>query len=195
MGRLSASARPKTCKATTTRHQAPPGHSGQSKGQAPASVNHPGKTCLFCGQRHPMLKSKCPAYWKACNKCGKANHLSTCCPTSKKPARKVNAVGHDRVIKEATPLIPMSTMYTTGLQPVHYLRRDDIVPGKAVKFRLDTGAAANVLPLSILAPGTKVKPSSKILKTYDGSTLSTKGTAKVNLINPQTRAVTPRNHL
>ena len=32
----------------------------------------------------------------------------------------------------------------------------------------------NVLPRSVLVLGTKVKPSSKILETYDGSTLSTK---------------------
>ena len=49
MGRRSASARRKTYKTTTTRHQAPLGHSGQGKGQAPATVDHPGKTCLFCG--------------------------------------------------------------------------------------------------------------------------------------------------
>ena len=62
-----------------------------------------------------------------------------------------------------------------------------LVSGKAVKFQLDSGAAVNVLALSVLAPGTKVKPSRKSLKTHDDSTLSTKGTAQVNLINPQTQ--------
>ena len=142
-----------------------------------------------------MLKSKCPPYGRACNKCGKANHFSTCCLTSKKPARKVNAMGHDTGHQEGDT----ADTYVYHVHDSNYnlstIYAKMLVSGKAVKFQRDTGAAVNVLPRSILAPGTKVKPSSKILKTYDGSTLSTKGTAKVMQPYQPSDAVTPRNHL
>ena len=38
------------------------------------------KLCKFCGQKHVMLKSMCPAWRKTCNQCHLKNHFSQSCP-------------------------------------------------------------------------------------------------------------------
>ena len=50
VGRRFTSARAKTYKITTTKYQAPPGHSGQSKGPAPATVNCPTRPVCSVGR-------------------------------------------------------------------------------------------------------------------------------------------------
>ena len=101
----------------------------------------------------------------------------------------MNAVGHDTDHQEGDPADTYVYHVHDGSYNPSTIYAEMLVSGKAVKFQLDKGVAVNVLPLSLLAPGTKIKPSSKILNTYDGSTLSaTKGTAKVNRINPQVQS-------
>ena len=51
-------------------------------------------------------------------------------------------------------------------------------------FLLTSGAACNILPLSKLPPGTCLQKTQKVLRTYNGSTLPTEGSAKVNLVHP-----------
>ena len=46
------------------------------------------KTCKYCGKTHPMQKELCPAYGKFCSKCGKPNHFSTVCMSSKETRRQ-----------------------------------------------------------------------------------------------------------
>ena len=72
----------------------------------------------------------------------------------------------------------------------HAIYAEMVVGGKAVKFQLDSGAACNLLPLSALPQGTSLQPSGKVLKTYNGATLATHGTAEVTLIN----LVTQQHH-
>ncbi len=37
--------------------------------------------CCFCGQRHELIKTKCPAFGKNCKKCEKSNHFAEKCIT------------------------------------------------------------------------------------------------------------------
>ena len=47
------------------------------------------KTCKYCGKTHPMQKELCPAFYgKFCSKCGRPNHFSTVCMSSKETLRK-----------------------------------------------------------------------------------------------------------
>ena len=59
-----------------------------------------------------------------------------------------------------------------------------MVSDKPTKFLVDSGAACNILPLSMLPPGAKLQPATTVLRTYNGSTLPTEGTAEVSLENP-----------
>ena len=38
--------------------------------------------CRYCGQRHELIKTECPAFGKICKKCGKSNHFAEKCMTS-----------------------------------------------------------------------------------------------------------------
>ena len=62
------------------------------------------KTCKYCGKMHPMQKELCPAYGKFCSKCGKPNHFSTVCMSSKETRRTWGKQSSDsrRNVKRAT---------------------------------------------------------------------------------------------
>ena len=38
------------------------------------------RECKFCGHKHEMVKSKCPALGKICNLCKRNNHFAAKCP-------------------------------------------------------------------------------------------------------------------
>ena len=62
------------------------------------------KTCKYCGKTHPMQKELCRAYGKFCSKCGKPNHCSTVCMSSKETRRQQWNQSSDnrRDVKRAT---------------------------------------------------------------------------------------------
>ena len=63
-----------------------------------------------------------------------------------------------------------------------------MVSNKPTKFLVDSGAACNILPLLVLPPSVKLQPArTQQLRTYNGSTLPTEGTAEVSLVNPATQ--------
>ena len=139
-----------------------------------------------------MLKSQCPAYQKTCHSCGEKKHFSPCCPKSKRSASKVNALsledkGHLEGAAAVDSQIYQVNEGDSRQHNPHAIYADMVVGGKAVKFQLDSGAACNVLPLSALPQGTSLQTSGKVLKTYNGATLATQGTAEVTLINPVTQ--------
>ena len=43
------------------------------------------RTCKYCGGTHPLQKELCPAYGKFCSKCGKPNHFSVVCLSTRGP--------------------------------------------------------------------------------------------------------------
>ena len=55
----------------------------KSKSLSDARQKESNKTCKYCGKTHPMQKELCPAYGKFCSKCGRPNHFSTVCMSSK----------------------------------------------------------------------------------------------------------------
>ena len=178
--RHAAGPRPKFVKTAATKHQSTLSQRGQPHSQ-------PDKTCLFCGRKHAMLKSKCPAYGKKCHNCGQPNHFTPCCPKLKKPA--VNAVsqadtGH--LQGDASADSHICHVGTRQHNP-SAIYAEMMVSDKTTKFLVDSGAACNILPLSMLPPGTKLQPATTLLRTYNGSTLPTEGTAEISLENPATQ--------
>lgn len=172
------------------------GHKSVASGQSNGPHR---KTCLFCGRHHPMVKSKCPAYGATCNSCGEKNHYSSCCKKSKKP---VNAVSDDTVQGQGAAALAVNPSSTStsvtlfddnhvyvvsGNKSPNAIFAEMHVGGKSIKFQLDTGAAVNILPLSAVPAETTLRPSTHVLKTYDGSTLLPKGAADVRMDNPMTQ--------
>ena len=60
----------------------------KSKSLNDARQKESNKTCKYCGKTHPMQKELCPAYGKFCSKCGRPNHFTTVCMSSKETLRK-----------------------------------------------------------------------------------------------------------
>ena len=62
------------------------------------------KTCRYCGKTHLMKKELCPAYGKFRSKCGKPNHFSSVCMSSKETRRQRCNKSSDsrRDVKRAT---------------------------------------------------------------------------------------------
>ena len=60
----------------------------KSKSLNEARPKETNKTCKYCGKTHPMQKELCPAFGKFCSKCGKSNHCSTVCMSSKETRRQ-----------------------------------------------------------------------------------------------------------
>ncbi|XP_043218728.1 uncharacterized protein LOC122380042 [Amphibalanus amphitrite] len=65
-------------------------HSEQTDNLAAVSGHNrsqPTRKCKFCGRDHPMVRSRCPAWGKACLVCGQANHFacSTICGSRRPP--------------------------------------------------------------------------------------------------------------
>ncbi|KAJ8018017.1 hypothetical protein HOLleu_44230 [Holothuria leucospilota] len=111
--------------------------------------------CKKCGTRHNP--GECPAYGEIC-RCQKKGHFARCC--FQNPERKIGAVGAQCDAKqyesmtedEETTGLFLDTIYMNSLN--NTLVEDDwmadIKLGKRkVRFKLDTGAQANILPLRV----------------------------------------------
>ena len=154
------------------------------------------KQCKYCGYKHLMLKSHCKAVGKTCSSCSQQGHFSSCCPQTKKFGRGVHAIDAAEVDQVED---------TAADNYVHHLRDNShtpaatsiyaqmLVQNKPVRFQLDTGSAVSILPLALVPDGVTLKPSTKVLRTYDGTKLSPAGTVMMTLVNPQTQQQHPIN--
>lgn len=141
------------------------------------------KNCGYCGRRHN--KGNCPAYGKECSKCGRSNHFANVCKTSSKNRQQsndktVNAINEDSDSSSITDF----TVYSIANK--NEKSRDKwfvslMLDGTNVKFRMDSGADANVLPVKYLNnPRRQLKQSViKLLKGYAGGASKVIGEAKL----------------
>lgn len=130
--------------------------------------------CKYCSYVHePRL---CPAFGKACKKCGKKNHFAKVCNSAKKSV--------DNVINQTTgsrtDTDDFDILSVNGERGKE--KRDWMVTAKIgsheARLKVDTGAQANLLPLSMykrLRLSTPLEPSSTTLRSYGGATLEHMG--------------------
>ena len=124
--------------------------------------------CDRCGLSH--RRGQCPAYGKRCFQCGGMNHFSTLCRT-----RKVSAVTRGK--SHAVGGVNKTDRETNS----DYLR-NLCVNGSSVKFKVDTGSQANIIPwtiFKILQYTPKLKPTKSKLVSYSGDTIPTLGCCKL----------------
>ena len=101
------------------------------------------ENCKYCGRDHP--RRKCPAYGKACNKCGKKNHFSNVCKaTSTGKTKPVSAVVDDNSVSDdiayaVKPVKSASEWIITVM-----------CDKKPLKLKVDTGASCNLIPKSTM---------------------------------------------
>ena len=146
------------------------------------------RTCTNCGSYHDKSRV-CPAKGKKCNLCHKYNHFAKVCRSTK--SKKVHTAaasdGEDSV-DDPEPTSRSSKFYveTVGKgQPdktPDQVFTDVKIGTQTVKFKLDTGAQVNVLPLKVFQgkfPQVKLLKTDHRLYGYSGKPLQVKGMCRL----------------
>ncbi|MDY6787809.1 MAG: retroviral-like aspartic protease family protein, partial [candidate division WOR-3 bacterium] len=139
--------------------------------------------CKFCGLRHPMVKSKCPAVGKKCSSCGQLNHFAKKCSAGKKkPAKHVRHVQEDDQLSSDSDSVGMIGLVNGKSKEFNAKLK---VQGRTITFLLDTGASSSLLPESCVDVENLNLGPPKILKMWNGSSEMSVGTAKLTVVNPK----------
>ena len=118
----------------------------KSRKPSTANPNHAGtkiKQCRFCGFDH--LKGKCPAYGKECRKCSRRNHFASRCP--EKSVNDVERGAENRSVDSLFVGTVLSQRPPNSWTCTLVLGAGD--SRKPVSFKVDSGAEADILPISV----------------------------------------------
>ena len=135
--------------------------------------------CGYCGRKHKREKGACPAYGKTCHACRGRNHFSTSC------RQKVVNAADNASDDERDDGSDSDTVYALNGRRDKRLYARLEIDGQPIRFLLDCGATANVLPRR-LAQQLKLrwKPTRTKLRMFDGYVLQTLGKAEACVEHP-----------
>ena len=107
--------------------------------------NLPNKSCGNCGQHHP--KKQCAAYGKTCHACRKSNHFERCYHS-----KNVHGVDESRNTDPDDLII--GTVNKNRGETKTEIKKDECfvtldIQDMPVRFKVDTGSQANIIPVSI----------------------------------------------
>ena len=135
-------------------------------------------SCKYCGYEH--FRGKCPAYGQACRKCNQKNHFAKMCMS-----KDVSAVTKSTAQPNVNDLFIGSIEGEneeetwTKLYTLSHGEKSEVVC-----FKIDTGAEANVLPLSTAKKlQAVIQPSTAGLTSYTRHRISNVGRTKLNLFH------------
>ena len=129
-------------------------------------------SCNFCGYEHPPDKKKCPAWGKVCNRCKERNHFAKKCKKA-----SVYCIESEDDYEE------ISMVKIQAVQEKAVFAKMQVL-NKAIKFQIDCGASANVLPLKF-AKDVKLAPCTKTLVMWNGTKVKPLGSCTLQVINPK----------
>ncbi len=147
--------------------------------------------CLNCNGQQSAEKSKCFAYNKRCNNCGKLNHFARCCRSTAQPTAAKTYY---------QPRIQLGAQPDNNLQDTFYCDPVDLSSQKGeifttlklkngngqLKVKVDTGAKCNVISkrmLNSLNQTTPIKTAERVnLVAYRGETIDTEGTTVLQCV-------------
>ena len=131
--------------------------------------------CKKCGMEH--LPKNCPAYGKTCNRCHKPNHFKKMCNN-----KRVYTVEEEEISDDDLYIGSIENQEKDSNSWMVNLNLN----GKIQKFKLDTGAQANVIPYKIykLVKGnSKLIPSKSRLVTYSGEKMHVLGKCNISVLH------------
>lgn len=161
-------------------------------------------SCKKCTRTHPI--NKCPAFGKVCSFCNIKNHFADACYKKKKSCSSNNNFNRSKDYRynKNTSRNTQSKYRNKQINEIENCNESHLFIGsveehdvehnqwhtivkinnKYLKFKLDSGAMANVLPLStFLNLGfhkSNIKSTGSKLKAYTGDDLKVLGTYKIN---------------
>lgn len=143
--------------------------------QSRQSVTTPKGTCLNCGGSHNR-EERCPAKGVTCYKCQKIGHYANVCLTTKykQHAKQVHAHEVANTEVEEDFFIGAVNKASAGETDWNVTLNLNDTP---VKFKIDTGAECNVIPVSMLEKiGASISSKAKVrLDVYGGTKITTMG--------------------
>ena len=123
---------------------------------------HQGSNCGYCGSQHQPRK--CPAYGVLCSKCNGKNHFAKVC-RGRNYTKKVYQVETEYVDNndDSSNYLFVRTVTDSKHSTSTEQKWQAVinVQGKSVRFNLDTGSEANMMPINVL---NEIK-SAKLEKT------------------------------
>uniref|UniRef100_A0AAV2KDB0 ribonuclease H n=1 Tax=Knipowitschia caucasica TaxID=637954 RepID=A0AAV2KDB0_KNICA len=135
-------------------------------------------TCKYCGGSHKRGRDACPAFGKACRRCGTQNHFAKVCMKKSRPDQRVNAADNINSDDDDTDQIytaeSIGALHGRGKKWFATLKLN----GGLQRCQLDSGATCNVMSIKDkrkLAPNKPLLPSKARLVLYSGETLNSVG--------------------
>ena len=159
--------------------------------------------CRYCGSIHP--RQSCPAYGQQCRYCRKQNHYEKVCQQKKKNEKRgLHSIsdnrcpcGDDHAGPAVDSIDDRKPVYKEDDSPLfvdsinHNFNQPDTVyanivleTGDSVKFKVDTGAQCNVIPLSVYSQLRQPPPimqTKQRLYSYTGQLLDVRGSIDINV--------------
>ena len=157
------------------------------------------KLCLFCKKQHPFKKELCPAYGKTCNTCKNKNHFagSVRCPERGTGVKQVMdgsapeniyCISDDESSSVAAPTeFFIGSLKGAMSNETRAFALMLLVVGKnktSVSFQIDPGSEVDTLCEKYVNAST-IRPSSKVLKSWDGSITKAIGESSQIVVNPK----------
>ena len=140
--------------------------------------------CEFCGYKHIRSKEKCPAWGKTCKKCNGENHFAKKCRRAN--IHMIQDEGSSSSDCEWIDCITMREIVSTVTDGTDEIYAEMLIDETPVKFQIDCGASANLLPAKY-TNGYQRDPCKKTLLMWNKSEVKPLGTTRLKLRNPQNR--------
>lgn len=142
--------------------------------------------CKYCNYSH--RPRECPAFGKQCMKCSKYNHFGSVCRT--RPISTINAENNDNCSNNSEFYIGMIETVTadeTGnaLSNEYPWIEHILLNEKNVQMKIDTGAAVNVMPLSVLkriSPRIELRQTPITLRAFGGQKMKPLGMCSIHSV-------------
>ena len=133
------------------------------------------KTCLFCNKTHALKKELCPAFGKTCHVCKMQNHFAG-----------AGAGDSDSQSSMSAP----QQFWLGSLRSGEKSNKNSVyakmsVDQKDVVFQLDSGAETNTICKQYVNRNS-VRPTTRILRAWNGSQVKPIGEATLDILNTKT---------
>ncbi|CAC5379713.1 unnamed protein product [Mytilus coruscus] len=144
--------------------------------------------CDYCGRQ--CEKEKCPAYGKKCDSCGRYNHFKSQCRQGKYMKRRseVKHVSVNVYTDDSESEFEINTVESSEINMVQskiFAKMLLVDQNKQIKFQLDSGATANLIPKSLVHESL-IEETDNTLTMYNKSQMSAYGICTLRLKNPKT---------
>jgi len=137
------------------------------------------RVCMYCIRKQELRKEACPAYGQTCRRCSKRNHFESVCKQQVKSTtthHDVHQLYSDENVDE------LLTLHDADEERWHTRLEID---GLKMRFLLDCGATANLIPGSTVREMGRLKelgPATAKPRMFDGTALQTSGAVTLNVI-------------